>query len=131
MGLRQTQLAVSSATGTGSTTGSESVLGMLYAIDYIPGTLDTGATVTVTCESPNTDTNTYFSHTLLVKATAGTSNVRFYPRELVNATADGAALTGTSGGDRALPLLNGFLKVAVASAGTATAGKVVIYSLED
>ena len=96
------------------------ILGELYAIHYRPGTTDTGATVTVTCESDS-------SKPLLTKATAGTSNAWFYPRDLVHAVLDGAALTGTSGGDRCKPLINGKLRLVVASGGNATTGSVVIY----
>ena len=108
--------------GTATTLAPTGVLGELYAILYIPGTIDTGATVTITCigidgsEKP-----------LLTKASAGTSNVWFYPRDLVNAVADGAALTGTAGGDRTCPILAGVVKAAIASGGNSKAGKVVIY----
>jgi hypothetical protein len=53
--------------------------------------------------------------------------VWFYPRDLVHAVADGAALTGTAGGDRAKPLLNGVPQLAVASGGTTFAGRVILY----
>lgn len=99
---------------------SSSISGKLYAVEYQPGTIDTGATITLTCES---DT----SKAILTKATAGTSNVVFYPRDLVHAILDGAALTGTSGGDRALPIVSGRLKFAVASGGAVKTGKVRFY----
>jgi hypothetical protein len=51
----------------------------------------------------------------------------FYPRDLVHAVADGAALTGTAGGDRTMPILAGVLKVTVASGGNAKSGKLIIY----
>jgi len=35
--------------GQSTTTALPSVIGELYAIKYVPGTIDTGATVTVTC----------------------------------------------------------------------------------
>jgi len=108
--------------GTASTLAPTGVLGKLLAVLYVPGTIDTGATLTLTClgidgsEKP-----------LLTKATAGTANVWFYPRDLVHAVADGAALTGTSGGDRTCPILAGVVKAAIASGGNSKAGKVVIY----
>lgn len=103
-----------------TTTRQGGVLGKLYAIEYRPGTLDTGADVTVTCES---DT----SRGLLVLTNAGTSNVIKYPRDLAHAVADGAALTGTSGGDRVLPLLTGWIKIVVAQGGVSLSGSVVVY----
>jgi hypothetical protein len=99
---------------------SEAVLGKLYAIEYRPGSIVTGATLTVTCESDS-------SKALLTKANAGTSNVVFYPRDLVHGVADGAALTGTAGGDRTLPILNGALKAVIASGGATKAGSAVVY----
>lgn len=97
-----------------------SILGKLYAVEYLPGTILTGATITLTGEGA-------LSRTLLVKASAGTSNVTFYPRELQNATADGAALTGTAGGDRTQPIVDGKLKLVVASGGAAGAGTLIAY----
>jgi hypothetical protein len=69
------------------------------------------------------------ANTLLVKANAGTSDAWFYPRELEHAVADGAALTGTSGGDRTSPIVHGIVNAAIAQAGATTirTGTVVIY----
>jgi len=106
--------------GTASVTSESPVLGKLYAIEYRPGTIDTGATVTVTCESAS-------SKPLLTKATAGTSNAWFYPRDIVHAVADGAALTGTAGGDRDMPILAGNLKVTIASGGNSKVGSLIVY----
>ncbi len=94
--------------------------GKLYAIEYQPGDIATGATLTVTCVGVGTKP-------LLTKASAGTAIVWFYPRDLVNAVADGAALTGTAGGDRTCPILSGVITVTVASGGNATSGKVIAY----
>ncbi len=106
--------------GTATVTGSPVVCAKLYAIEYRPGTIATGATVTVTCESAS-------SKPLLIKATAGTANTWFYPRDLVHAVADGAALTGTAGGDRAMPILNGAPTVVIASGGNSKVGSLHIY----
>jgi len=104
----------------GSATKQDAVCAKVYAIAYFPGTTDTGATVTVTCEGTG-------SKPLLTKSTAGTSNLWFYPRDLVHGVADGAALTGTAGGDRSLPIANGTFKVVIASGGNALSGAVEIY----
>lgn len=110
--------------GSGAATVSapSGVFGELYAIAYLPGTIDTGATITVTCDGPNGS-----SKPLLTKASAGTSNSWYYPRDLVHAVADGSALTGTSGGDRACPVLAGVPKVVVASGGATKSGLVILY----
>lgn len=108
--------------GTATTLATYPVLGELCAILYVPGTIATGATVTVTCEGFQA-----VSKPLLTKASAGTTNVWFYPRDLVHAVADGAALTGTSGGDRTEPILAGIVKAAIADGGNSKVGYVVIY----
>jgi hypothetical protein len=68
------------------------------------------------------------SKPLLTKTSLGTAALWFYPRDLVNAVADGAALTGTAGGDRACPILAGNIQVVVSSGGgTPLTGYVVVY----
>ena len=113
-------LSITTAADGSAAVSGQAVLGKLYAIEYRPGTIATGATITATCEGDS-------SKALLTKANAGTSNVVFYPRDLVHAVADGAALTGTAGGDRCLPILNGTLKITVASGGNGGVGSVVFY----
>ncbi len=108
-----------SAGGAATVTGNVA-FGKLFAVEYQPGSTDTGATITLTCEGDA-------SKPLLTKATAGTSNSWYYPRDLVHAVADGAALTGTAGGDRTCPILSGALKLVVASGGNAKSGKVIAY----
>lgn len=108
--------------GSATAYSTYSVMGEVCAVDYLPGTTDTGATVSVYDEPKGG-----FTHTLLVKATAGTSNLRFYPRDLVHKAEDGAALTGTAGGDRAEPIANGYIKVVIASGGNAKSGAVIVY----
>jgi hypothetical protein len=96
------------------------VLGKVYCVEYRPGNTDTGATITVTA-------NGDVAQTLLSKATAGTSNTWYYPRSLQHNPADGAALTGTAGGDRAMPVASGYLKLVVSAGGNATSGSVLVY----
>jgi hypothetical protein len=102
--------------------GERAICGKLYAIEYQPNTIATGATITVTCNGPNGS-----SKPLLAKANAGTSIVWFYPRDLVHAVSDGSALTGTAGGDTTCPLLNGVPQLVVASGGTTFTGRVILY----
>lgn len=115
------KLSTGEADGAATAIGS-AVLGKLYAIAYQPGTIDTGATLTVTCDGPNAS-----SKPLLTKSSAGTSNAWYYPRDLVHAVADGSDLTGTSGGDRALPLLAGAPKAVIASGGNSKVGYCILY----
>lgn len=117
-----TDTAGAATVGAGTTTAKAAITGELCAIDYLPDTTDTGATVTVTDEN-----SSGLSHTLWVKATAGTSKIRVYPRDLVHKTEDGAALTGTAGGDRTEPLICGQIKVVIASGGATKTGSLVVY----
>lgn len=107
--------------GAGTTSAQSAVMGELSCIKYIPGTLDTGATIVVTCE------NNGVSKPLLTKASAGTSNTWFYPRDLMHKVEDGAALTGTAGGDRTEPIVDGQFKIVVSSGGNVATGSIVIY----
>lgn len=116
------KLETHASTGAASTSGTYAVFGELYAILYVPGSIDTGATLTVTCEGFQGA-----SKPLLTKASAGTSNVWFYPRDLVNAVADGAALTGTAGGDRCEPILAGVPKATITSGANSKTGYCVLY----
>lgn len=106
-------------TAGAATSWGDTLVGKVYSVAYLPGDTDTGATVTLTAEGD-------MSHPVLVKTTAGTSNVVFYPRSLVHGNTDGAALTGTSGGDRAQPFVAGKLKLVIASGGAVKTGKVIV-----
>jgi len=112
--------ATTAADGSAAVTAVNWITGKLVAIAYLPGTIDTGATITITCEGP-------FTKPLLTKATAGTSNLIFYPRDLQHAVSDGAALTGSAGGDRTQPMLDGRIKLAVASGGNVLTGAIIVY----
>ena len=109
--------------GAAAVTDTRWATGTLYALAYYPGNIDTGATLTVTCEGRGTKP-------LLTKASAGTANTWYYPRDLVHAVADGAALTGTAGGDRDQPIVDGKIKVTIASGGDTKTGALVAYILE-
>ena len=122
MTFRAVAFKITTNASGAATVNSHAVLGKLYAIEYQPGTIATGATVTVTCTGPNGS-----SKPLLTKATAGTSDSWYYPRDLVHAVADGAALTGSSGGDRCGPILQGIPRVVIASGGDTKTGYLYIY----
>jgi len=109
--------------GAATVTAPTAITGRLFAIEYRPGTIATGATITVTCEG-------LASKPLLTKANAGTADSWYYPRDIVHAVADGAALTGTSGGDRERPLLDGRPQVVVASGGATASGQLEVFYSE-
>ena len=108
--------------GTASTSAPTAVIGKLYAIEYQPGTIATGATLTLTCLGANAA-----EKPLLIKASAGTADSWYYPRDLVHGVEDGVALTGAAGGDRACPILQGVIKATIASGGNSKIGYVAIY----
>lgn len=118
--MRRQILRITTAADGSATVKGSAVLGKLYGILYTPGTIATGGDLTITCEGD-------VSHTLLVKANAGTSATWYYPRELQHNPADGAALTGTAGGDRAYPVVDGTFKVVVAEGGNGGVGSVTFY----
>ena len=119
--MRRLSVSLTTATDGTGTSYSAAVYGKLYAVKYKPGSLDTGADITITCED---DGN---SKTILTLTDAGTSAIWRYPRDLVHDTS-GAALTGTSGGDRALPICHGRFKIVIAQGGGATTdGKIVFH----
>ena len=108
-------------TGAFTVNDTQSILGKLCAILYKPGTLDTGATITITSQG-------VFAKPLLTKASAGTADTLYYPRDIVHAVTNGAVLTGSAGGDCDLPLINGTLRFVVSSGGaTPLTGSVVVY----
>lgn len=87
--------------------------GFLVALKYTPGTIETGATLTITGESSGIP--------ILTKANAGTSNVFYYPRALNNAVADGAE---GSAGTEVIPIKDERIKVVVSSGGNAKTGSI-------
>lgn len=87
--------------------------GFLVALKYTPGTLDTGADLTITGETSGVP--------IMTKLNAGTSTVFYYPRALLNQVADGAA--GASGTEK-IPIVDERIKVVVAQGGNALSGSI-------
>lgn len=93
--------------------------GVVYALDYVPGTLDTGATVTVT------DETTGLSKTVWSKASAGTTAIRVHPRSLEQKNTDGSDLT-----TYCPTLICGRVKVVISAGGNTTAGSLRLHVVE-
>ncbi len=93
--------------------------GLLWEVHYVPGTLDTGADLTIST------INSAVAKTLLTITNAGTSTVNWYPR----ASTCGATGTVTTDNAVLLPVV-GRLQVVVAQGGTSTTGTMVITILE-
>ena len=87
--------------------------GLLYVLKYTPGTLATGAVLTITGESSGIP--------IMTKTGAGTSVVFYYPRALNNAVADGAVGTDNC---EMIPIKDERIKVVVASGGNVLAGSI-------
>lgn len=87
--------------------------GFLVCLVYTPGTIDTGADLTITTEDR--------AIPILTKADAGTSLATFYPRAPLNAVADGAASDNAS---EFIPIKDERIKVVVASGGNGGAGTI-------
>jgi len=115
--------AVSSG-GAGTFTSESSVYGLLYAVQWIDGTLaDNNTAVLSTINSEGAET------LLTLGAGEGDADIKYYPRAL--ACDNGAtALTGTAGGDRVLPVVFGKLQLVIASGGTSTSGGCICYVME-
>lgn len=111
--------------GDGSKVDSRATLGRLYAVELIDGDYDNNVDITVSV----INTQSGVDKSLLVAANWD-SDKTLYPRTLQHGDTDGAALTGTAGGDRALPVVDGTLKVTIAQGGAAHTGGCIVYVLE-
>lgn len=87
--------------------------GFLVCLKYTPGTLDTGADLTITGESSGIP--------IITVTNAGTSNVFYYPRALNNAVANAAA---GSAGTEFIPIKDERIKVVVAQGGNVASGSI-------
>ena len=94
--------------------------GLLMAIKYTPGDIDTGADLTITGEDSGTP--------ILTVTNAGTSNVFYYPRALLNDVADAAQ---GSGGTEIIPICKERIKVVVANGRDTKTGSIEAILLTD
>ena len=98
--------------------------GYLVAMNYRPGTLDTGADLTVTCETSGAP--------ILTKVNLGTGNSYLYPRALPTNANSLTGPLGTIPSER-IPLVNERIKVVVAQGGNTLTGSIeaVYETVED
>jgi hypothetical protein len=101
----------------------KAVCGRLYAVQYIAGTLAATTDVTIS-------TQDHEAAKTLLTLTDQSADALYYPRDLVHSEA-GVALTGTSGGDRTLPLMVGRPRMAIAQGGAAKVGGVILFYIEE
>ena len=113
-----------SAGGAKTLTSESAVFGLLYAVQWIDGTLANSNTAVLS------SINSEGAETLLtLGAGEGDADVKYYPRALACDNA-ATALTGTAGGDRVCPLVWGTLQLVIASGGTSTYGGCICYVQE-
>ena len=107
--------------GALTVTAETAVRGLLHAVEWIDGAFVDGvdAVLSVVRDDNAPDY-------VLLTLTNADADAVYYPRVIIHSEA-GAALTGTSGGDRAKPVINGRLKLVVADGGDAKAGGCIVY----
>lgn len=94
--------------------------GFIEVIKYTPGTLDTGATLTITGESSGIP--------IMTKVGAGTIAVWYYPRAPLNSVADGSV---AANGSEFIPIKDERIKVVVSGGGNAGAGSIEVLLIND
>jgi hypothetical protein len=122
MTMRWIKLVGTTATGGAATIQAVArAVGKLHAVEWIDGDLADGvdAVLSVVRDDNAAD------YTLLTLTDADNDAV-YYPRVLQHSEL-GAALTGTAGGDRTQPIINGYLKLAITSGGDAKTGGCIVY----
>lgn len=112
------------ADGSLTVNAVESMLGEIVAIAWVDGTFDNNVTAVISTQGSEA------SQTIMsIGAAEGDNDLVFYPRHIIyDEGAD--VLTGTAGGDRALPLAVGTLRMVVAAGGNAKSGGCVVYFRE-
>ena len=94
--------------------------GLLLVLIYTPGSIVTGADLTITGESSGIP--------ILTITNAGTTLKHWYPRALLNAVADG---TAASAGSEVIPICNERIQVVVAQGGDTKTGTIEALLLTD
>ena len=92
---------------------NRSLGGFLVELRYNPGTIDTGADLTITGETSGVP--------ILTKSNAGTSLAFWRPRAFANSVSDGAESTTPS---EFIPIKDERIKVVVANGGNAKTGSI-------
>lgn len=115
--MQEVSATITTTSGGAATVYLGSTLtGRVHAIKYAPGTIATGAGLTITGETTGV--------AIMTKASAGTSTVWYYPRAFANKVTDGAAFTDVTEDVR---ILKERIKVVVADGGNVTTGTITAY----
>ena len=99
------------------------VIGLLYAIRWVDGTFANGVDAVISTQG-------HEASVTLLTLTNADDDAWYYPRDVVHSEA-GAALLGTNGGDRALPLMVGVPRMVVSNGGSTLTGGCILYYVED
>lgn len=118
--VQYTATITTNSSGAATVYLGSAIRGRIVAIKYAPGTIDTGATLTITGGTSAVP--------VLTKASAGTATVWYYPRAAANKVADGAASALT---EASVWLFKESLKVVVASGGNAGTGTMILWVDEE
>lgn len=115
-GLEQLRLTgTTDGDGAATVDSPEAVLGALYAVQWIDGTLADGVDAVLSVVGPDA------TQTILTLSNAN-DDAMYYPRHAVHDNA-GAAIAGLYD----LPLINGKPRLAITSGGTTRTGGCVLY----
>jgi len=121
MSFPQSETVAIAVDASGDATVYSSVIrGTLRHLRYLPGTLDTGADLTVTLETSGIE--------VLAKLNAGTSDITYSPQQKVQKNADGADALFSTGNEVRTPIFiaNERVKIVVAQGGVSMAGSIII-----
>jgi hypothetical protein len=113
--------ATTDGDGDATATATLSIMARLFAVEWIDGDLADGVdAVLSTINTPSAVDQT------LLTLTDANVDKWYFPRVLLHSEA-GAALTGTQGGDRGMMVINGTLKLVIASGGDTKTGGCIVY----
>lgn len=115
--------ATTNGDGDATTNDTLSRYGELYAVEWIDGSFDDGVGAVLSVQ--NTESGVAYT---LLTLTAANDDAWYYVRHLQHGET-GTALTGTAGGDRTRPIIDGTLRLVVSAGGDTKTGGAVVYYL--
>lgn len=118
-------MGTTNGSGAATINAERSVFGRLYAVEWIDGTFENGVDATLTAQATPSGVAT-----TLLTLTNADDDKWYFPRALVH-DESGTALTGTSGGDRCLPLVAGTPRLVIADGGATKTGGCILYYYDE
>ena len=114
-------IGTTTAGGAATLTSEYAVLGLLYAVEWVDGTLDDNNTAVLSVVQTDSGVDQAV-HTQV--AGEGDDDVWYYPRALAQ-DLSAVDLTATY----AYPVVNGYLQLVIAAGGNAATGGCIVYVL--